>query len=315
MFESESAGLRDLARIFGVPVTTLARHGGSYGPQLVAALGRMGAGYQGSPASLPGRDVVWFCNALNFSAQYAAGFDDAYYRDELFEPVFAKLKADLPGLARTTEVLALFGGHPTKIRAGQFWDFNFYGGRNTPPGEWKTPPLRPLESLATAKKNFRRMMRFIKGREDIEITSYRALMTFYGNHKEEMTAAELADMAADALRTKTLAPSADFSPAEAFAGLAAAIAVYDETGRLPRSFEARHPLGPAEMPPARPEIARLGRPEVFELARQAEGFIREKGRLPASLGAGRRPDRHGLAFRPFRRPLLGPDLRKARRRL
>ncbi len=285
MFERESAGLRDLARIFGVPVTTLARHGGSYGPQLVAALAAAGAGYQGSPASLPGRDVVWFCNTLNFSAQYAPGFDDAYYRDDLFEPVFDKLQADLPGLARTTEVLALFGGHPTKIRAEQFWDFNFYGGRNTPSGEWKTPALRPLESMAIAKKNFRRMMRFIKGREDIEITNYRALMIFYGNQKEEMTAAELADMAAEAARTNALAPSADFSPAEAFTGLAASIAAYDEAGRLPQSVNTGHPFGPSEMPPARPEIERLGRPEVFELARQAEGFIREKGRLPPSLGA------------------------------
>ena len=99
MLEQESAGIRELERIFGIPVTTLARHGGSYGPQLVAALGRLGAGYQGSPASLPGHDVVWFCNALNFSAQYA-GFDDAYYRDDLFEPVFDKLKAELPDVIR-----------------------------------------------------------------------------------------------------------------------------------------------------------------------------------------------------------------------
>ncbi len=88
-------------------MTTLARHGGSYGPQLVAALADLKTGYQGSPASLPGHDVVWFCNALNFSAQYA-GFDDSYYRDDLFEPVFEKLKADLPGVIKTSQVLALF---------------------------------------------------------------------------------------------------------------------------------------------------------------------------------------------------------------
>ncbi len=39
MSEQESAGIRELERIFGVPVKTLARHGGSYGPQLVYALG------------------------------------------------------------------------------------------------------------------------------------------------------------------------------------------------------------------------------------------------------------------------------------
>ncbi|HMA53729.1 MAG TPA: polysaccharide deacetylase family protein, partial [Acidobacteriota bacterium] len=144
MLEQESAGIKELARIFGIPVRTLARHGGSYGPQLVAALGRLGAGYQGSPASLPGHDVVWFCNALNFSAQYA-GFDDAYYRDDLFEPVFDKLKAELPGVIKKSQVIALFGGHPTKIRAEEFWDLNFYGGKNTPPDKWVMPRLRPQE--------------------------------------------------------------------------------------------------------------------------------------------------------------------------
>ncbi len=227
MREQESAGIEELERIFGVPVTTLARHGGSYGPQLVFALGRLGAGYQGSPASLPGHDVVWFCNALNFSAQYA-GFDDAYYRDDLFEPVFDKLKKELPGEIRKADVLALFAGHPTKIRAEEFWDLNFYYGKNTPPDEWRTPRLRPQETMATARKNFRRMMRWLKGRDDIEITTYRALMDIYGAQKETMTREELRAIAAAALETKALAPTADFSPAEAFSGLARAIVGYQE---------------------------------------------------------------------------------------
>src|SRR5512137_2298641 len=141
MSAQESAGIRELERIFGVPVKTLARHGGSYGPQLVTALGGLKDGYQGSPVSLPGHDVVWFCNALNFSAQYA-GFDDSYYRDDLFEPVFDKLKADWPATIRTSQVLALFAGHPTKIRAEEFWDLNFYNGKNTPPSDWIMPRLR-----------------------------------------------------------------------------------------------------------------------------------------------------------------------------
>lgn len=287
MLESESAGLRDLERIFSVPVRTLARHGGSYGPQLVAALGELGAGYQGSPASLPGCDVVWFCNALNFSAQYAPGFDDAYYRDELFEPLFDKLKADLPGLARTSQVLALFGGHPTKIRSEQFWDFNFYGGRNTPAGEWKTPALRPLESMATAKKNFRRMVRLVKECGEFENTSYRALMDLYAERRTELTAGELEAAAAEALRTKTLAPGEDFSPAEAFAGLAVSLVSFAESGSLPRSVKIEHPFGPFERPPLRPEIERASLPEVLELARQARDVVRTKGALPAALAVGK----------------------------
>ncbi len=286
MLEQESAGLKELARIFGIPVTTLARHGGSYGPQLVAALGRLGAGYQGSPASLPGHDVVWFCNALNFSYQYAAGFDDAYYRDDLFEPLFDKLKAELPDVIRRSQVIALFGGHPTKIRAEEFWDLNFYNGKNTLPSEWVMPRLRPQETMVTARKNFRRMMRWLGDRKDIEITTYRNLMDVYGRQKEIITREELRGMARRALREKRLAPSDDFSPAEAFAGLAGAVASFGGNGRLPADQPAIHALGPKERPLVRPETARVTFAEALALARAAADHVAATGTLPSSLEAG-----------------------------
>jgi peptidoglycan/xylan/chitin deacetylase (PgdA/CDA1 family) len=311
MLEQESAGLKELARIFGVPVTTLARHGGSYGPQLVFALGKLGAGYQGSPASLPGHDVVWFCNALNFSAQYA-GFDDAYYRDDLFGPVFDKLKADLAARVKEAEVLALFAGHPTKIRAEEFWDLNFYAGKNTGPGEWKTPRLRPQETMATARKNFREMMRWLKGRDDIEVTTYRALMDVYGAQKETITREELGAMAAAALKSGTLAPSADLSPAEAFAGLARAIAGFRENGTLPPGQPTVHPLGPLEMPLEQPAVASLSLLEIHELARAALEHIERTGALPAALQAGTARIGTGSLFALFSAAYLDMDAGRSR---
>ncbi len=305
----ESAGLEDLERIFGRPVTILARHGGSYGPQLVAALGKLGAAYQGSPVSLPGRDVVWFCNALNYSAQYA-GFDDAYYRDDLFEPVFDKLKADLPGLAGTTDVIALFGGHPTKIRAEEFWDLNFYGGKNTPPDTWRTPALRPMESMATAQKNFRRMMRYIKGRNDIEITNYRTLQGIFAKQKETITRGELRAIAHRALLTQKLIPSEDFSPAEAFAALSESIESLEATGRLPQELAVRHPFGPATMPPAKNGASRISLKEAIELARNAAAVIRSTGALPASLRVRDAGIGTGSLFALFGRIYLDLDLEK-----
>jgi hypothetical protein len=282
MLEQEAAGIEELERIFGVPVTMFARHGGSYGPQLVAALGRLGAGYQISPASLPGHDVVWFCNALNFSAQYS-GFDDAYYRDDLFEPVFDKLKAELPGVIAKSQVLALFAGHPTKVRAEEFWDLNFYDGRNAPPEEWRMPRLRPQETMVTARKNFRRMMRWLGDRDDIEITTYRELMKVFGRQKETLTLDELRAIARRTLEGNVLAPSDDLSPAEAFAGLAGSIAAYRRDGRLPRSLAASHPFGPTGMPPQVPEIARITLEDVFALAQAATDRIGATGTLPQSL--------------------------------
>lgn len=282
MAEQESAGIRDLERIFGVPVRTLARHGGSYGPQLVCALGQMKAGYSGSPISLPGRNVVWFCNALNFTGQYD-GFDDTYYRDDLFEPHFDKLKRELPKLAQTTDVLSFFAGHPTKIRSEQFWDFNYYGGRNPGPGEWKTPELRPLESMKTAQANFRRMVQYLKSRDDIEITTFRSLMEVYGSQKEFITKDELREIAQKTIKNKSIFGSEYFSPAETFAGYTEAIADFQKKGTLSPELKANRPLGPLEMPNPQPEISQLTLEEVYELTGKANEYIRQFGSLPSSL--------------------------------
>ena len=282
MLGQESAGIKELEHIYKVPVRILARHGGSYGPQLVSALGQMDAAYQGSPAKLPGHDVVWFCNALNFSAQYS-GFDDSYYRDDLFEPVFEKLKADLPKLAQTTQVIALFAGHPTKIRAEEFWDLNFYYGKNTSPAEWVMPRLRPAETMATAQKNFRRMMHWLKGRDDIVITNYRDLMPAFSARSVLLAPGELRGIAADTLRRKTLAPTASFSPAEIFAALAHALEVYSEKGAAPQEFAPKAALGPLEMPPSEPEVPRVKLADVLRLAGSACLVIDKTGAMPAWL--------------------------------
>ena len=298
MLERESAGFRELERIFGVPVATMGRHGGSYGPQLVAALAALGKGFSGSPVGLPGRTAAWFCNTLNFSFQYG-GYDDVFWRDDLFEPAFDKLKAELPELAKTHEAVSFFCGHPTKIRSEQFWDFNYYAGKNTPASEWKTPVLRPLAAMATAQKNFRRLVRWLNGRDDIEITTFRSLMARFEGQKEFMTTAELAAIAAETLRTKALAPSPDFSPAEAFAGLAESLAFYHERGTLPRELKAVRPLGPAAMPEETNAQGRMPLSDVIALAIQADAEIRRTGVLPTVVAAGVRRFGPGRLFALF----------------
>lgn len=282
MAEQESAGIKDLERIFGRPVRTLARHGGSYGPQLICALGRMSAGYTGSPVGLPGRNVVWFCNALNFYGQYD-GFDDTYYRDDLFGPRFDKLKADLAGLAQTKEALSLFAGHPCKIRAEEFWDLNYYAGRNPGPGEWIVPALRPLESMVTAQKNFRRMVKYLKSRNDVEITTFGDLMNLYAYQRELLTRDELLEIARQTLRGAALFMSEYVSPAEALAGLAESIVDYRQDGRLPTSLRTIHPLGPPEVPNALPEITRVTLEEARGLAAAAHKHMRGAGSVPQFL--------------------------------
>jgi hypothetical protein len=222
---------------------------------------------------------------LNFSGQYD-GFDDFFYRDDLFEPRFEKLKTELPALARTMNVLSFFAGHPCKIRTEQFWDLNFYDGQNPDPSEWKAPELRPLESMKTAQKNFRRLMRYLKSRDDIEITTFGSLMDLYSDQKESINREELRKIAERCLETKALSPSEDISPAEAFVGFVQSIIAYREGGSLPKAIKTTHPLGPPEMPDSGPGVARITSEDIYELARKANDHILEAGSLPSSLPAG-----------------------------
>ncbi len=102
--------------------------------------------------------------------------DAAPYRDDLFDPVFDRLKDNFDAEIEGLDVLNLFACHPCKVRTEQFWDFNYYYGANPDSSGWKTPALRPLESMETARDNFRRLMVFLKEREDIRIVSYHELM-------------------------------------------------------------------------------------------------------------------------------------------
>ena len=59
MAADELGGIEELSALAGRPLRSLARHGGSFSPQLVAALGRREVAYVYSPARLPGHNITW----------------------------------------------------------------------------------------------------------------------------------------------------------------------------------------------------------------------------------------------------------------
>lgn len=282
MIEQESIGMKELERIFGNPVTTLARHGGSYGPQLIHALGKMNAGYIGSPIVLPGKNAVWFCNTLNIYGQYG-GFDNDYYRDDLFEPLLDSLKVRFPKLVQQSEIISFFAGHPCKIRTKQFWDFNYYYGANPDSSQWKTPEMRPLESMKTAQKNFRRLVQYLKSLENVELTTFGSLMKRYSSQKEFMTKKELIEIAQRTIEEKAISFGKYFSPAEVFVGLVESILNYQSINSLPTNIKRNSILGPIEMPNSEPEISSLTLDEVYDLAQKAIDYVNNFKHLPSFL--------------------------------
>jgi peptidoglycan/xylan/chitin deacetylase (PgdA/CDA1 family) len=282
MHKQESRGFDELKRIFGKPVSTLGRHGGSYGPQLLGALAKMNAGFVYSPIRLPGHNAVWFCNTLNFYGSYG-GFDDAYYRDDLFDPLLEDLSQRFPKEIQNVDVLTFFACHPCKIRTVQFWDFNYYKGANPGPEIWKMPELRPAETMITARENFRRLLRFLKKRQDIEIVTFSDVMRKFSYQKESITQTKLAEIASRILTEKKVIIDDHYSSAEVFYALSESIIECQNTGILPSEVKRFSPFGPRQMPPVQPEIDMALRAQVFDLARDALAIIRESNTLPHDL--------------------------------
>jgi hypothetical protein len=285
MLYNEGIGFDELERITGIPISTLSRHGGSYGPQLVYALGQMGKGYVYSPIHLPGHNAVWFCGTLNFHGDYGF-FDDSYYKDELFNPLFDSVQKNFQKDIEGLDVVAFFGCHPTKVRAEQFWDFNFYYGANPPLSECKAPVLRPIESMETAKKNFKRLMQFLKSREYIRITTFRDLMERFSYQKEFVTKKDLKSYAEAVLKNHTVPIDEYFSPSEMFEALAGSLNKYSEEGSIPARYKRVCPLGPMEMPDSVPGISTVTRDQAFKLVSEAYTSTMDNGFLPAWLTIG-----------------------------
>lgn len=285
MLENESIGFEELERIFGVPVSTLARHGGSYGPQLVYALGQMGKGYVYSPVKLPGKNAVWFCNTLNFHGEYGA-FDDVYYRDELFNPVYDSLKKNFQADIKGVDMISFFACHPTKVRAEQFWDFNFYEGANPDRDSLKAPQLRPAESMVTARQNFKRLMQFLKEQENIEVVTIRELMERFSYQPDYISSKDLIRIAGEINSASRVVYDNVYSPSEVFAALAQSLLEYEESGKIPEKLLRQAPLGPMTMPPESPGVSLLSSEQVLELAALAMDSIRNRGYLPSILMAG-----------------------------
>jgi hypothetical protein len=284
MLKNETAGFNDLERIFGQRPANLARHGGSYGPQLTGALSQLNAGYVYSPVSLPGHNAVWFCNTLNFHGEGDYGFfDDAYYRDDLFDPMLEALDSLIPASIKDIDMMAFFANHPSKVRSIQFWDSNYYKGANPGPDEWVTPELRPLESMKTAQKNFRRLIQYLNDRDDIELTTFRELTERFSYRMDVISKEELGLLAARILKENKVVTDELFSAAEVFSALVESLDHYHAEQELPMQVKIRRPFGPLEMPASNPEIEMIPVNGLFELSGTAQAYIEKTNHLPASL--------------------------------
>jgi hypothetical protein len=191
-------------------------------------------------------------------------------------------KKDIEGV----DMISFFAGHPTKIRAEQFWDFNFYEGANPVREELQLPVLRPAESMVTARKNFKRLMQFLKDQEGIEIVTIRELMEKYSSQPESIKKEDLMRIAERIKSSNHIVYDDDYSPADVFSALVRSLQEFRTSGKIPGKLQRISPLGPMSMPPETPWVKSVSLEQAIDLAVAAGDTIRNLGYLPACLQEG-----------------------------
>lgn len=281
MAADELVGIDELSVLSGAPVRSFARHGGSYGPQLVAALGQRGLPFVYSPARLPGHNVTWYCNGLNIYF-CSSTFQEAYRSRAAFDEAEKTFSA-FAELHRDWDLVQLFQSHPAMIKTEQFWDTNYYAGLNTAPADWVVPDYCPDYDLATVRENWTRHCQHLHEDESIRLTTAGECAQRYGIQAVEADARELQALAEQAADSDVPFNTDRFSAAEILDLLARAyLAGDDRPAALPR----RDVLGPSCMPLATPTARTLN---AEALARAANGIviaIDQTGMLPSRVRCG-----------------------------
>ena len=284
MAADELAGIDELASILGRPLRSLARHGGSFCPQLVAALGERSLPYVYSPARLPGHNVTWYCNTLNFY-EAIRHFQTAYLSREAF------LEAEREFFSfvdeqRDYEWVAVFHSHPCMIKTKWFWDVNYDKGVYTSPEIWMIPDFRPNFSMETVRENWAFHCARLRENPDITLGTITNFAQEFGKQAESASAEEIVTLARKAAESDAPFWTDRFSAAEILDLLARSYLQQVTEGRAPESLPRRKVFGPSRMPLSTPTPRRLLPEALQRVARGIVTAVDAAGMLPSRIRCG-----------------------------
>jgi hypothetical protein len=298
----ESAGARDVMRVFGVPsLSCYGQPGSSWAPQAVAGLRRIGVVTPAGVSAYVDEGVnvglaekpFWYCGVLNV---YNMGRNQT--RMDLHAPGGlekgrAEFRAAYERLREEGGGLLSIYYHPAEWVHGEFWDaVNFRRGANPPREEWKKPPQRPAEETEEAYLRFAQYLDFQLSLPGVKHVTASELPSIYRNriHEEGADLATVKDVAETIARAGTLDIARDrhgraVSPAEQFSLIVGFLARSIEDQKVPSKVAVAEALGPSERPPAT-EVSDLPWRAFRDALRDTFDELRARGQVPARVFAG-----------------------------
>lgn len=293
----EGAELELLGQVFETSPVCSSQHRNHAAPQIFGVARQLGMPYLfGYPAAPPLHSVSWYAGALNvpfyspvddFLGFFPSVFDDALPDDAAFEALFEQLQQHI---RRCVDVrlplLVVFACHPERLCYSgpvELWQYGNGRNRGTGAVPQGIEKRRTRSEIACALNNFRRLVRYLRDTEGLELTTVQDVYRRYGTQVDATSRHELSDLANRACGEHRIPISPRLSAAESLLGFAHAITHFAERGRIPDAVECQTMLGPLEMPPLAPELPRLDLSQIQGLARDLIRRSDETGHLPAAL--------------------------------
>jgi len=302
--EEEEAGFGMLEQIFGRKPAAWGQPGGSWGPQIHAAMARL---HTPVVVYAPTRiedcvDLHWFAGSLVFPGRALVYFDDALTDDVAFEQalqmMFRQLDERVMMGARWS---GIFVCHPHRLRAVEFpealagWDgLNYDRGGNIQPSAYparasgQIPTLRSDEAYQTGLKNFDRLVEILKQDRRLEIKTIAELRQIFRPPEETVYLYQIDEAVAEIEKKEDiLTHFYHFSPAELLDLVARVYTNPEfalESPGSPGGVRRRPVFGPTSEPlPFYPHGEFVYWADFVAACQMLVNHITYQGRLPASV--------------------------------
>jgi hypothetical protein len=291
----ERPGFDDVNRLFGQRPTCYGQPGSSWGPQSFGSLRDWGVEVYldaGGHVRLDDRPH-YYCGVLTLYKLAHTLRTGLGGENELRAAEDAFHQARQALIDEGGGVVSIFY-HPCEFVHKQFWDgVNFTGGANPPREQWKLPPMKSPEEIATAYRTFESYIRFIHGFPDVRFITASGAAQLYRDRARDR------EYSTDELRAIAAAvgDGVTFQAHDGYA-LSAAEVFRLVNQWLVRSLDKQpddaiklssSPLGPTRPAPAMADVVNADWSQFARTVLDVSDALEREHRVPSAIWLGSAP--------------------------
>ena len=275
----ESKGIDDLKRIFGQTPSAFIQPGGSWAPQTVYAMKKLGIKVYADGIFLP--QPVWFCGllAVRYSISYRESQSGTPEHFQTIKEEFDKIYNVLKNRGGIIIIVL----HPCMLLTKEFWDaINFARGKM--PKELKPSPLINRETYEKRIAEFDNFVHYVISHPHVKVITYRELPSLY-EESFKLDLDELVALSKKVLDKPTyhVMNGKAFSLSDIFYALCYALREYKRSRSFPEEILPRFILGPIERPPILKETIKVTIRDVLNSIDDVYALISKEGFIPNKI--------------------------------